>query len=286
MVKRPLYYFLNVSNFFNYLTAILTLANIQLSAVYRKTEIIEEIHKCGIGYGVNIVTVISPYDYLIKTEPECFHVALGIKVEVPVITHNFTDIVEHFVDILGGLLQSTGVEKRSCLIYVRSCFGEHITERIGIVSCKEVEAVQAVIIKPFQYLTEYSTPAVDSTDKFICELLIVKEVAPELRYVPEYIIKADNAVCVLGDSSPYALVILSNNKYHVFSLLVDAIEQDFFIFAHITLLFYNVQDRIRYDNYTITTRKSQDNNVNIVIRYNKNEVINVIYANYNVILWI
>ena len=83
--------------------------------------------------------------------------------------------------------------------------------------------------------------------------------------VPEYIIKAGNTVCVLGDFSSYALVILSNNKYHVFSLLVYAIEQDFFIFAHITLLFYNVQDRIRYD---------------------KTEVINAIYTDYNVILWI
>ena len=195
-------------------------------------------------------------------------------------------MVEHFIDIFGGLLQGTSVEKSSCLIYVCSRFGEHITERIGIITCKEVEAVQAVIVKPFQYLTEYSTPAVDSTDKLIGELFIVKKIAPELRYVPEYIIKADNAVCVLGDLSPYAFVILSNNKYHVFSLLVDAIEQDFFIFAHITLLFYNVQDRIRYDNYSTTTRKSQDNNVQIMVRYNKNEIINVIYANYNVILWI
>lgn len=218
-----------------------------------KAEIIEEIHKGCIGYGVNIVTVISPYDYLIKTEPKRFHIALRVEVEVPVITHNFTDIVEHFIDILGGLLQGTGIEESSCLVYICSRFGEHITERIGIVSCKEVEAVQVVIIKSFQYLTEHRTPAVDSSDKLICELLIVKEVAPELRYVPEYIIKTDNAVCVLGDFSPYALVILSNNKYHVFSLLVNAIEQDFFFFAHITLLFYNVQDRIRYDNYTITT---------------------------------
>ena len=254
--------------------------------MYRKTEIIEEVHKCGIGYGIYIVPVISPYDYLIKTEPECFHIALGIKVEVPVITHDLTDMVEHIIDILGGLLQSTGIEESTCLVYICSRFGEHITECVGIVSCKEIEAVQEVIIKPFQHLTEYSTSAVDSSYKFICELLIVKEVAPELRYVPEYIIKADNAVCVLGDSSPYALVILSNNKYHAFSLLVDAIEQDFFIFTHITLLFYNVQDRIRYDNYTIIARKSQDNNVQIVIRYNKNEVINLIYANYNVILWI
>ena len=193
-----------------------------------KAEIIEEIHKGCIGYGVNIVTVISPYDYLIKTEPKRFHIALRVEVEVPVITHNFTDIVEHFIDILGGLLQGTGIEESSCLVYICSRFGEHITERIGIVSCKEVEAVQVVIIKSFQYLTEHRTPAVDSSDKLICELLIVKEVAPELRYVPEYIIKTDNAVCVLGDFSPYALVILSNNKYHVFSLLVNAIEQDFF----------------------------------------------------------
>ena len=50
------------------------------------------------------------------------------------------------------------------------------------------------------------------------------------------------------------------------------------------LLFYNVQDKIRYDNYTITPRKSQDNNIQIMIRYNKNEAINVIYANYNVML--
>ena len=128
-------------------------------------------------------------------------------------------------------------------------------------TCKEVEAVQAVIIKSFQYLTEHRASAVDSSDKLICELFIVKKIAPELRYVSEHIIKAYNGVCVLGDFSPYALVILGNNKYHAFCLLVDAIEQDFFIFAHITLLFYNVQDRIRYDNYTIAPRKSQDNNV-------------------------
>ena len=233
--------------------------------MYRKTEIIEEVHLGCICYGVNIGAVISPYAYLIKTEPECFHIAFGVEIEVPVITHNLTDMIENIIHILGGLLQGTNVEKSSCLIYVCSRFGEHITERIGIVSCKEVEAVQAVIVKPFQYLTEHRSSAVDSSYKFICELLIVKEVAPELCYVPEYIIKADNAVCVLGDFSSYALVILSNNKYHVFSLLVDAIEQDFFIFAHITLLFYNVQDRIRYD---------------------KAEVINVICTDYNVILWI
>ena len=66
-----------------------------------KTEIIEEVHKGCICYGVNIVTVISPYDYLIKTEPECFHIALGIKVEVPVITHNLTDMIENIIHILG-----------------------------------------------------------------------------------------------------------------------------------------------------------------------------------------
>ena len=251
-----------------------------------KAEIIEKVHKGCICYGVNIVTVISPYDYLIKTEPKRFHIALRVEIEVPVITHNLTDMVEHFIDILGGLLQSTGIKESSCLVYVLSRFGEHITERVGIISCKEIETVQAVIIKPFQYLTEHRTSAVDSSDKLICELLIVKEVVPELRYVSEYIIKADNGICVLRDFSPYALVILGNNKYHTFSLLVDAIEQDFLIFAHILLLFYNVQDRIRYDNYTITPRKSQDNNVQIMIRYNKNEVINVICIDYNVILWI
>lgn len=251
-----------------------------------KAEIIEEIHKGCIGYGVNIVTVISPYDYLIKTEPKRFHIALRVEVEVPVITHDLTYIVEHFIDILGGLLQGTSVEKSSCLVYICSRFGKDITERVGIIPCKEIEAVQAVIVKPFQYLTEYSTPAVDSPDKLICELLIVKEVAPELCYVSEYIIEADNGICVLGDISPNFFIVLGNNKYHAFSLLVNTIEQDFFIFTHILLLFYNVHDRIRYDNYTITPRKSQDNNVQIVIRYNKNEVINVIYANYNVILWI
>ncbi len=142
--------------------------------MYRKTEIIEEVHKGCICYGVNIVTVISPYDYLIKTEPKRFHVALRVEVEVPVITHNLTDMIENIIHILGGLLQGTSVEKSSCLIYVCSRFGEHITERIGIVSCKEIEAVQAVIIKSFQYLTEHHTPAVDSPDKLICELLIVK----------------------------------------------------------------------------------------------------------------
>lgn len=74
-----------------------------------EAEIIEEIDEGSVGYGVNIVTVISPYDYLIKTEPKRFHIALRVEVEVPVITHNFTDIVEHFVDILGGLLQGTSV---------------------------------------------------------------------------------------------------------------------------------------------------------------------------------
>lgn len=250
----------------------------------RKTEIIEEVHKGCICYGVNIVTIISPYDYFIETEPECFHVAFGVEIKIPVITHNLTDMVENIIHILGGLLQGTGIEESSCLVNVCSRFGEHITERVGVVTCKEIEAVQTVIVKPFQYLTEYSTPAVDSTNKLIGELLIVKEVVPELRYVSEYIIKADNTVCFLGDFSPYFFIVLCDYKYHAFSLLVDAIEQDFFIFAHITLLFYNVQDRIRYDNYTITPRKSQDNNVQIVIRYNKNEVINVIYANYNVIL--
>ena len=252
----------------------------------RKTEIIEEVHKCCIGYGVYIVTVISSYYYLIETEPECFHVAFGIEIEVPIVTHNFTDMVENIIDILRGFLQSTGIEERSRLVYVRSCFGEHITERIGIVSCKEVEAVQAVIIKPFQYLTEHSASAVDSTDKLIGELLIVKKVASELRYVPEYIIKADNAVCVLGDFSPYFFIVLRDYKYHAFSLLVNAIEQDFFIFTHISLPFYNVQDRIRYDNYTITPPKSQNNNVQIMLRYDKAEVINVICTDYNVILWI
>ena len=140
-----------------------------------KAEIIKKVDKCGIGYGVNIVAVISTYDYLIKTEPECFHIAFGVEIEVPVITHNLTDMIENIIHILGGLLQGTSVEKSSCLIYVCSRFGEHITERIGIVSCKEIEAVQAVIIKSFQYLTEHRTPAVDSPDKLICELLIVKE---------------------------------------------------------------------------------------------------------------
>ena len=69
--------------------------------MYRKTEIIEEVHKGCICYGVNIVTVISPYDYLIKTEPKRFHVALRVEVEVPVITHDLTDMVEHIIDILG-----------------------------------------------------------------------------------------------------------------------------------------------------------------------------------------
>lgn len=151
----------------------------------RKTEIIDEVHKGCICYSVNIVTVIFPYDNLIKTEPECFHVALGIEVEVPVITHNLTDMIENIIHILGGLLQGTGVEESTCLVYVCSRFGEHITERIGIVSCKEVEAVQAVIVKPFQYLTEYSTPAVDSSDKLICELFIVKKIAPEGYYLSE-----------------------------------------------------------------------------------------------------
>lgn len=254
--------------------------------MYSKAEIIEEVHKCSICYDIYIVPVISPYDYLIKTELECFHIALGIEVEVPVITHNFTDMIEHFIDILGGLLQGTGIEESSCLVYVGSRFGEHITERVGIISCKEVEAVQAVIIKPFQYLTEHRTPAVDSSNKLIGELLIIKEVVPELCYVPEHIIKADNAVCVLGNLSPYALVILGNNKYHAFSLLVNAIEQDFFIFTHIMLLFYNVQDRVRYDNYIITAQKSQDNNVRVMIRYSKFKENNVVCANYNVILWI
>ena len=88
--------------------------------MYRKTEIIEEVHKGCICYGVNIVTVISPYDYLIKTEPECFHVALGIKVEVPVITHDLTDMIKNIIHILGGLLQGTGVEECSCLVNICS----------------------------------------------------------------------------------------------------------------------------------------------------------------------
>lgn len=187
----------------------------------RKTEIIEEVHKGCICYSVNIVTVISPYDDLIKTEPECFHVALGIEVEVPVITHNLTDMIENIIHILGGLLQGTGVEESTCLVYVCSRFGEHITERIGIVPCKEVEAVQAVIIKSFQYLTEHRTSAVDSSDKLICELFIGKKIAPELRYVSEHIIKADNGVCVLGDFSPYALVITAYGK---FSLLLAKLQ--------------------------------------------------------------
>lgn len=187
----------------------------------RKTEIIEEVHKCSVGYGVNIVTIISPYDYLIKTEPECFHIALRVEIKVPVITHNLTDMIKNIIHILGGLLQGTGIEESSCLVYICSRFGEHITERIGIITCKEVEAVQAVIIKPFQYLTEHRTSAVDSPDKLIGELLIVKEVAPELRYVSEYIIKADNTVCVLGDFSPYALVITA---YGEFSLLLAKLQ--------------------------------------------------------------
>ena len=67
----------------------------------RKTEIIEEVHKGCICYGVNIVTIISPYDYFIETEPECFHVALGVEIKIPVVTHNFTDMIENIVDILG-----------------------------------------------------------------------------------------------------------------------------------------------------------------------------------------
>lgn len=210
----------------------------------RKTEIIEEVHNGCIGYGVNIVTVISPYDYLIKTEPECFHIAFGVEIEVSVITHNLTDMIENIIHILGGLLQGTGIEESSCLVYICSCFGEHITERVGIITCKEVEAVQVIIVKPFQYLTEHRTSAVDSSYKFICELFIVKKIAPELRYVSEHIIKADNGVCVLRDISPYFFIVLCDYKYHAFSLLVDAKEQDFFIFTHILLLFYNVQDRI------------------------------------------
>lgn len=254
--------------------------------MYSKAVIIEEVDEGGICDRVYIITVIPPYDNLIIFYPKRFHIALGVEVEVPIVTHDLTDMVEHLIDILSGLLQSSGIEESSCLVYVCPRFGEQITERVGIITCKEVETVQAVIIKPFQYLTEHRTSAVDSSDKLICELLIVKEAVAELRYVPEHIIKADNAVCIFGDLSPYALVILSNNKYHVFSLLVNAIEQDFFIFTHILLLFYNVQDRIRYDNYTITPRKSQDNNVQIMIRYSKFKENNVVYTNYNVILWI
>ena len=137
--------------------------------MYRKTEIIEEVHKGCICYGVNIVTVISPYDYLIKTEPKRFHIAFGVEIKIPVITHNLTDMIENIIHILGGLLQGTGVEESSCLVYICSRFGKDITERVGIIPCKEIEAVQAVIVKPFQYLTEYSTPAVDSPDKLICD---------------------------------------------------------------------------------------------------------------------
>ena len=130
-------------------------------------------------------------------------------------------MIENIIHILGGLLQGTGIEESSCLVYICSRFGEHITERVGIVSCKEVEAIKAVIIKPFQYLTKHCTSAVDSSYKLICELFIVKKIASELRYVPEYIIKADNAVCVLGDFSPYALVITA---YGEFSLLLAKLQ--------------------------------------------------------------
>lgn len=114
--------------------------------MYRKAEIIEEIDEGSVGYGVYIVTVISPYDDLIKTKPEYFHVALRVEIKIPVITHDLTDMIENIIHILGGLLQGSGVEESPCLVNVCSRFGEHITERIGIITCKEVEAVQAVTV--------------------------------------------------------------------------------------------------------------------------------------------
>ena len=134
-----------------------------------EAEIIEEIDEGSVGYGVNIVPVISPYDYLIKTKPECFHIALGVEIEVPVITHDLTNIVEHFVDIIGGLLQGSGIEESPCLVNISSRRKKNIPQSVGVVACKEVEAVQAVIVKPFQYLTEHRTTAVDSSDKLICD---------------------------------------------------------------------------------------------------------------------
>ena len=103
-------------------------------------------------------------------------------------------MIKNIIHIFGGFLQGTGIKERSCLVYVCSRFSEHITERVGIITCKEVEAVQAVIIKPFQYFMKYCPPAVDSSNKFVGKLLIVKKVASELRYVPKYIVEADNAV--------------------------------------------------------------------------------------------
>ena len=85
-----------------------------------KAEIVEKVYKCGVGYGVYIVPVISPYDDLIKTEPKCFNIALGIEIKIPVITHDFTNIVEHIIDVLGGFLQSSCVEKLSCFVDVGS----------------------------------------------------------------------------------------------------------------------------------------------------------------------
>ena len=63
--------------------AISAIAYIQLHLMNSKAEIIEEVDEGGVSYSVYIVTVISPYYYLIETKPECFHITLGVEIEVP-----------------------------------------------------------------------------------------------------------------------------------------------------------------------------------------------------------
>ena len=77
--------------------------------MYRKAEIIEEVYKCSICYGIYIVPSISTYDYFIETELECFYFAFGIEVKIPIITHNLTDMVENIVYIFGGFLYCMSV---------------------------------------------------------------------------------------------------------------------------------------------------------------------------------
>ena len=119
--------------------------------MYRKAEIIEEVDEGGICDRVYIISAISPYDDLIIFYPKRFHVALGIEIKIPIITHDLTDIIEHFIDISRNLFHDTGIMESSCLVDLLTRRKKNLPQCIGIVTCEEIEAVQAVIIKPCKY---------------------------------------------------------------------------------------------------------------------------------------
>lgn len=170
--------------------------------MYRKAEIIEEVDEGGICDRVYIISAISPYDDLIIFYPKRFHVALGIEIKIPIITHDLTDIIEHFIDISRNLFHDTGIMESSCLVDLLTRRKKNLPQCIGIVTCEEIEAVQAVIIKPCKYRPEHLTSAVDRTYQLVGELLIVQKAVTELRYVSENLVKAQDSLHILGDISP------------------------------------------------------------------------------------